>query len=326
MPQADDTRTAQPQSPFRKLAQSFHQPHFLLLLMLLLSSALSVALSLFRIWYSDTPHFIFLNWNLVLAWIPLALAYLLWRLDHSRRRRPHLLLLALFGSWLLFFPNSPYIVSDLMHITARDNVPLWFDATMIFSFAWNGLIVGFVSLWLVQQVVAHWGSTLFNTLFGAVPPHSSGTVSASHSGHLSGSLSGSHSGSRSASHPGSHLGSHSGSHSGSRSGSHSGTAPGRVFGALASWFFVAAALAATGFGVYLGRFQRWNSWDILVDPLGMARQVLIYALNPFDHPRTLGVTLLFAAFLFVAYLTITLLPAAMAKTLAPEQSEAPPPR
>jgi hypothetical protein len=55
---------------------------------------------------------------------------------------------------------------------------------------------------------------------------------------------------------------------------------------------------------------------VLVDPLGMARQVLVYALNPFDHPRTLGVTLLFGAFLTVAYLTVTLLPAALGKNLA----------
>jgi uncharacterized membrane protein len=135
-------------------------------------------------------------------------------------------------------------VSDLMHISPRDNVPLWYDAMMIFSFAWNGLMLGFVSLWIVQQLTARW------------------------------------------------------------------------FGRMASWLLVATTLAATGFGIYLGRFQRWNSWDVLVDPLGMARQVLVYALNPFDHPRTLGVTLLFGAFLTVAYLTVTLLPAALGKSLA----------
>jgi uncharacterized membrane protein len=96
----------------------------------------------------------------------------------------------------------------------------------------------------------------------------------------------------------------------------------RWFSRPASWLFVTATLTATGFGIYLGRFQRWNSWDVLVDPLGMAKQVLIYALNPFDYPRTVGVTLLFGGFLTVAYLTVTLLPAAMAKSLADGRADA----
>ena len=55
---------------------------------------------------------------------------------------------------------------------------------------------------------------------------------------------------------------------------------------------------------------------MLVDPLGMAKQVLVYALNPLDYPRTLGVTLLFGGFLTIAYLTAILLPSALSKSLA----------
>ena len=185
-----------------------------------------------------------------MAWAPLVLAFVLWRLDRRPGRRPRLLTPLVFGSWLLFFPNSPYIVSDLIHISPRGNVPVWYDAIMIFSFAWNGLMLGFISLWIVQQLTARW------------------------------------------------------------------------FSRPASWLFVTATLTATGFGIYLGRFQRWNSWDVLVDPLGMAKQVLIYALNPLDYPRTVGVTLLFGGFLTVAYLTVTLLPAAMSKSLADGRADA----
>lgn len=212
---------------------------YLLLSVLMLSSALSILLSLARIWYSDTRHYLFLNWNLVLAWMPLWLAFLLWRLDRRRGRRRLLLMTVVFVGWLLFLPNSPYIVSDLMHLNPRDNVPLWYDAIMLFSFAWNGLILGFVSLWIVQQLAARW------------------------------------------------------------------------FGPVAGWVLVMLTLGATGFGIYLGRFGRWNSWDVLVDPLGLIKQVMEYLLNPFDYPRTVGVTLLFGGFLFVAYLTVTLLPAAL---------------
>lgn len=213
--------------------------HMLLLSVLMLSSVLSIVLSLARIWYSGSRHYMFLNWNLLLAWAPLALALLLWRLDRRRGRRRLLLMTLVFMGWLLFLPNSPYIVSDLMHLRQLGNAPLWYDAIMVFSFAWNGLILGFVSLWIVQQVAT------------------------------------------------------------------------RRLGRLAGWVLVLMTLTATGFGIYLGRFGRWNSWDVLVDPLGLVGQVLIYAINPFDYPRTLGVTLLFGSFLFIAYLTVTLLPAAL---------------
>ena len=218
---------------------------YLLLFVLMLSSALSIVLSLARVWYSDTRSYLFLNWNLLLAWAPLLLAFLLWRLDRRRGRRRLLMMTLVFVGWLLFLPNSPYIVSDLMHLSQREGVPLWYDAIMLFSFAWNGLILGFVSLWIVQQVATRW------------------------------------------------------------------------FGHLAGWVLVLVTLTATGFGIYLGRFQRWNSWDVLVDPLGMFKQWLIYLLNPRDDPRTVGVTLLFGGFLTIAYLTLTLLPAA----LRPEKAE-----
>lgn len=218
---------------------------YLLLFVLMLSSALSIVLSLAHVWYSDTRSYLFLNWNLLLAWAPLLLAFLLWRLDRRRGRRRLLMMTLVFVGWLLFLPNSPYIVSDLMHLTQRGNVPLWYDSIMLFSFAWNGLILGFVSLWIVQQVATRW------------------------------------------------------------------------LGQLAGWVLVMVTLTATGFGIYLGRFQRWNSWDVLVDPLGMVKQVLIYLLNPLDYPRTVGVTLLFSGFLMVAYLTLILLPTA----LRPEKTE-----
>ena len=208
-----------------------------LLTMLALSSALSVALWTARAWYTGNMVFFFLNWNLLLAWIPLGCALLLWR--HGRLRRLNLEALLLCAVWLLFFPNAPYIVSDLMHLDTRPPAPLWFDAVMLFSFAWNGLLVGFLSLWLVQQAVSGW------------------------------------------------------------------------FGRTAGWLMATAALAAAGFGVYLGRFERWNSWDLVVDPLGLAHNVARQILHPLAQPRTLAVTALFASFLLIAYLTLALTPAVL---------------
>jgi uncharacterized membrane protein len=74
-------------------------------------------------------------------------------------------------------------------------------------------------------------------------------------------------------------------------------------GQRASWAFVGVTLVLTGFGIYLGRFLDWNSWDLFTRPGGVLSDVLPRLLNPLDHPRTYGVTILFAAFLFVFYVT-----------------------
>ena len=60
--------------------------------------------------YTDRLQFRFIIWNLILAWIPLCCALL------ASRARGRLALLALASTWLLFFPNAPYVLTDLIHL------------------------------------------------------------------------------------------------------------------------------------------------------------------------------------------------------------------
>lgn len=76
-------------------------------------------------------------------------------------------------------------------------------------------------------------------------------------------------------------------------------------GSLAGWSFAGAMAGLAGLGVYLGRFLRWNSWDLLLNPRNVWADVSVRLANPLQHPRTLGVTLVFAAILFVCYLAFT---------------------
>ena len=62
-------------------------------------------------------------------------------------------------------------------------------------------------------------------------------------------------------------------------------------------FFVTAALGAAGVGIYLGRYMRWNSWDLLVQPAAVLRDTAAR----FDSPQLIGMSLVMAAFLTVAY-------------------------
>ena len=64
----------------------------------------------------------------------------------------------------------------------------------------------------------------------------------------------------------------------------------------------------SSFGIYLGRFLRWNSWDILSNPLPLFSDILDRIANPEDHPRTLALVVLYSSFSFLAYLVILHLP------------------
>lgn len=176
-----------------------------------------------RVLYSGSPHYGALVWNLFLAWIPLGLALLVY--DGARRGRGGLLLLGGGALWLLFFPNAPYIVTDLKHLRTWDQMPIWYDAVLVCAAAWAGLALGFASLYLMQSVVR------------------------------------------------------------------------RLAGSANAWFFVLAVLALSSFGIYLGRFRRWNSWDLLVRPEALLSDVVTVV-----DARSIAVTVLFTAFLGASYL------------------------
>lgn len=195
-----------------------------------LTSAFPVALLAVRTRLGDNLGYRFLLWNLFLAWVPLGFAFVAevgWRLHWSRRR----LLIPLVG-WTLFFPNAPYIVTDVIHLRENDYSPLWFDALILFSMGLAGLIVGFVSLRMVQLIV--------NASFG------------------------------------------------------------RVWG----WIVSLGVLGLSGFGIYLGRFGRYNSWDVLSSPRRLLYDVQSVALDPMSNQRAIAISVLFTAFMVVAYLGI----------------------
>ena len=52
----------------------------------------------------------------------------------------------------------------------------------------------------------------------------------------------------------------------------------------------------------------WNSWDLLLHPRTVLADVITRLANPLHHPATYGVTMLFAMFLLVCYLTIVVSP------------------
>ena len=191
-------------------------------------SLLFVALIVARETYAGYMVYRSLIWNLFLAWVPLIFALLVY--DGARRGIRRLPLAVLAGLWLLFFPNAPYLVTDLKYVGWYDEAPLWYDVVLLSTGAWAGLALGFTSLYLMHAVAR------------------------------------------------------------------------RFWGVLSAWLAVGVVLVLSSFGIFLGRFQRWNSWDVFTDPGPLARQLADGLANPLDYPKALAVTAVFTAFLASTYL------------------------
>ena len=78
----------------------------------------------------------------------------------------------------------------------------------------------------------------------------------------------------------------------------------RHYGVHAGWATALSALFLSAFGIYLGRFLRWNSWEALTDPLPLFHDVATRLMNPLQHPKTFAVTGLFGIALCLGYIAL----------------------
>ena len=195
-------------------------------------STLCFMISVFRFVVTGSMLFLFLNWNLFLAFIPWLFSS--WITIRPGLQRNKMAIFIFLFLWLLFFPNAPYILTDLFHLQIATSVPKWFDLMLILSFAWVGLLFGFMSLWDIEDTVGRWIKKQW------IPVISVGLL---------------------------FLGS---------------------------------------FGVYIGRYLRWNSWDIIRDPFGLFYDIGNRLINPKDH-QTWGMTLFMGLFLNIVYWSFKLI-------------------
>ncbi len=178
-----------------------------------------------RVVYTESNMHIYLLWNIFLATIPYAISRKFYKL-----RTAHFTTKVLaYGTWLLFFPNAMYLVTDLVHVSDTTLVPLWYDVILLFSASFLGLVLSYLSLKLLQQEVVESKYRIHaNKLIGVV-------------------------------------------------------------------------IMVSSFGVYLGRFLRWNSWDIISNPFGLLSNVMSHFTNPIANYKAWVFTALFSvvsAFIF----------------------------
>jgi len=189
-----------------------------------------ILLNLARVAYSERADHLGLIWNLFLAWIPFMLAYF----GHAvswRRASLYFVIPGIALFWLIFFPNAPYMLTDLQDL-ARDpgGAPLWYDVIIVVWSSWTGMLLGVISLYLMQDIIA------------------------------------------------------------------------RTFGRAPGWIFVFVISGLSSFGMYIGRFVRLNSWDILQDPAETAMEILGIVVDP--SMRLAAFTLLYTFFFLFIFLLL----------------------
>ncbi len=187
----------------------------------------AVSLCLLRIFKSDVRSYIFLLWNLFLAFVPWWISSYFKQRNALRRRDAPLLLM-----WLLFLPNAPYLLTDLFHLKHRPPIPLWFDLVLILSFAFIGVLVFYRSLKDMIALLKNYMSTAML--------------------------------------------------------------------ACTTCFIV----WLISFGLYLGRFLRFNSWDVM-HPVSLGKACCRLLLNEHSLKDVTAFTLIFSAFLLFLFFMIT---------------------
>lgn len=198
---------------------------------LLLSVILPLLLLAARSVYYHSNAYMFYPFNLLLAVVPVFLSR---QLNKSNALNPKSI--AVFAGWLLFFPNAPYLLTDVLHFKQRAGIPLWYDLLLVLSAAWAGLAACFISLLQVEAFIT------------------------------------------------------------------------KLTGKKISAAIIAVLLFTTSSGIYLGRFLRYNSWDVFVKPLHLTGLAAQYILMPFNHIKAWLFSAICTALLLLIYHTIKALP------------------
>ncbi len=129
---------------------------------LFLFTIYSLMLLVVRAKLTNSIYLFFLVWNLFLAFIPyLFISYLKTQINIQKSKIKTLSLLFL---WLLFLPNSFYILTDLIHLSQSSSHLFWFDLVVISSYALIGFTLGIVSLIEFENIIKTYTTPLITNL------------------------------------------------------------------------------------------------------------------------------------------------------------------
>ncbi|MDT0646343.1 DUF1361 domain-containing protein [Zunongwangia sp. F260] len=185
---------------------------------LIFSGCFCCSLVILRYLISFDFYYFFLIWNLLLAGIPFLLSQFLETICKNKST-----FFVIMGVWLLFLPNSFYVITDLIHLKTSEMKI--YDSLMISSFALLCLFLGFSSMQKVSLILSRKFSSLHNFILNSL------------------------------------------------------------------------ILFLCSFGIYLGRFLRYNSWDLFNNPFNLVKDCLNFIRFPVQHHYVWVFTFAFGAIL-----------------------------
>jgi uncharacterized membrane protein len=255
----------------------------------------SCLLVVFRVFHTGRLTFLFLIWNLFLAYVPYLISGWLYGKRGRMNRKSLLVILSLV--WLVTIPNAFYILTDLYHLGDGYNdrqVPQWFDLVMILSFAWNGLFLGILS-------VRHMEKLLAPRREGAGAERTTGVrgwMGAERTTGVRGWM------------------------GAERTTSVRGWMGAEKITGVRGWaggynwrselLFVYPVMWLNSLGVYTGRYLRYNSWEIVSNPFRLLGDIAGMVMHPLRHQYAWDMIFCFSILMTLMYLMMK----RISKTLA----------
>ncbi len=198
--------------------------------LMVVSVFFSTAMLVIRVFYTGKITFISLEWNLFLAFIPYFISQ--WLTGKPSVINNKWMFATVFCTWLVFIPNSFYILTDLFHLQENNNTPLWFDLLLILSFAWNGLVAGILSVRHIEKIVIILWRYKHELLF------------------------------------------------------------------------LYPVMLLNALGIFIGRYLRYNSWDVITNPFHLMMDIFDLLTHPVLYRNAWGMIFFYSVFMVILYMTV----------------------
>jgi uncharacterized membrane protein len=200
-----------------------------MILGLILISTLLVSYIVIRIIFTGGLSKVFLVWNLFLAWIPIILIYF----TSEKTKKVWLPIILIL--WIMFFPNTPYLITDLKHLNhSLPFIEYWLDLFILSITSLLGFLLTVFAIFQIKNKLSYFIPKKLTSIF------------------------------------------------------------------------IIFIIIVSGFGVFLGRFERLNSWHIITNTKEVFNTTINVLKTIVNEPKNLIFVLLFSLTIGFLYLIVNL--------------------
>jgi len=190
---------------------------------------LAVFLNILRIFLFGNTTFLYMFWNIFLAFVPFLISSIL-LLNTNKGNITKPIFIIGFILWFIFLPNAPYVITDFIHLGRIHNVPVMYDMFLLFASASVSLLMGLYSIMQMEKILL------------------------------------------------------------------------LKFTKKITNIIIIVTILFASFGVYLGRYLRFNSWDLFISHDSLFTSIWKIFTGSNNYANVYGYTLLFFIFIYTSYM------------------------